>query len=109
MKHKHDGKPSQPMPAPQAPRVVIEFPQEGEVVTSSEYTFRIAVPFAADKVELSLTGGDWQPCREAVGLWWFDWDGYQPGKYSAKARMVRDGKTIDSSERRFTVESEFGK
>ena len=84
--------------------VIIPCPKEQEVLSHPTYTFQIAVCEPAAGVMLSIDQGEWQPCREALGLWWFDWSGYAPGQHRAVARMrMPDGTTNMSAARYFEV------
>ena len=60
-----------PKAAP-TPAVQLDYPQPGEAVAPGHYAVRVA---AAPEVvvEVAVDGGPWQPCREAVGYYWFDW------------------------------------
>ncbi|MBI4347614.1 MAG: hypothetical protein HY553_12220 [Elusimicrobia bacterium] len=75
------------------PAVRVEYPQEGEAVAPPAYTFRVAALPEANSVEVSVDGGDWRPCRESVGLWWFDWADYAPGPHSLVA-LSRVGTSV---------------
>ncbi|MBI4397118.1 MAG: hypothetical protein HY548_08490 [Elusimicrobia bacterium] len=93
--------------------VVIDYPVEGEIITSQRYTLRFGaspipqtgtVPGGADKVEVSIDGRDWQPARESAGYWWFDWSGYSAGPHTIEARIPTGGKRYAKSKpRQFTV------
>jgi hypothetical protein len=86
-----------------AKAATVDFPREDEVIVSSDYTFRVDAP-GAWSVELSVNGGDWQPCREAVGYWWFDWKA-SPGSHEITARARKaNGRPAKSQPRRFSVE-----
>ncbi|MDE2314522.1 MAG: hypothetical protein KGL04_10175 [Elusimicrobia bacterium] len=85
--------------------VRVDYPQNAEIVLSPYYTYRISVttPEAA-KVALSINGGDWLACRESLGFWWFDWQGYKPGAHVATARAdKKNGRFAISAPRRFKV------
>lgn len=84
--------------------VTVDYPKEGELITSPDYVFRIgARPTHA--VEISIDGGEWQPCRQAGGYWWFDWSGYKAGKHQAAARIQpENGDKATLETRRFRVE-----
>ena len=86
--------------------VRVDFPQAGEIVTARQYTIRLGAIDAA-KAEVSIDNGSWQPCRFAVGYFWYDWAFYEPGKHTIKARVgTRDGHTIASPLRAFLVRFE---
>lgn len=84
--------------------VVVDFPQEGEVVISPEYTLRIGASADAALVEVSIDGGAYQPCRSAVGFWWFDWAGYTKIAHKVSAKVTtHSGGTAFSEPRKFSV------
>lgn len=86
------------------PAVSIECPCDGEAVARPFYTFKI-VADSATGVEVSIDQGDWMPCREALGLWWFDWSGFDAGEHELTARThIGDGLKISSAPRHFRVE-----
>jgi hypothetical protein len=86
------------------PDVLIDYPQHGERIVSSNYTFRIGAR-TAGPVEISIDGNEWLPCRQAGDHWWYDWAGYRPGKHKAVARIQsQSGPTATSETRRFLVE-----
>lgn len=64
----------------------MDYPQEGELITSPSYTFRIDA--AAPRVEIAIDGGDWTPCRRSDDYWWFDWSGYESGRHQAIVRSA---------------------
>lgn len=85
--------------------VLVEYPVEDEKITGNSYTFRVAATPGAKAVELSIDKGDWRPCREAAGFWWYDWSGFQDGEHEATARThVGDAISVNSATRRFTVQ-----
>ncbi len=97
-----------PAPKPRAAKapkkqVVIDHPIEGEIIRSHTYTFRIgATP--TDRVEVSIDGKEWRPCRPSVGYWWFDWSGYNAGPHRIKARIPGAGnRFVASKPRQVTV------
>lgn len=65
---------------------VIDYPLEGETVTAGEYTMRVTAPPQASRVELSIDGGDWEPCRLTDGRWWYDWRSFREGPHDVIAR-----------------------
>lgn len=84
--------------------IYIDYPAVGEVVASSDYTFRLSVPADVSYVEISVDRGPWQPCRNACGFWWADRSDLQPGAHTVSARAVtREGEPVNSLIRRFTV------
>ncbi len=82
------------------PSVSVVHPDEKETVSHTNYTFQVAVAEPAESVEICIDGGDWQPCRESIGLWWYDWTGYHASEHRALARLRRPDGTIASSEPR---------
>lgn len=86
------------------PAVRIDYPREGERLSHPSYTLRVAALPEARDVEVSIDGGQWRPCREALGLWWYDWSDYGPGEHTLQARSrIADGVSATSEPRRFTV------
>jgi hypothetical protein len=84
--------------------VWIEFPQEGETIAHARYTFQVCACASAMTVEVSVNGGPWLPCRESMGLWWFDWEDCADGEHAAAARIHKErGQTAESEPRRFSV------
>ena len=88
--------------AAKAPAVVLEYPQAGEAVRTGHYAVRIAAKPEA-LVELSVDGGPWQPCREAVGYFWFDWTPSEAGRHTLVARSKNGGPRASTSEERTVV------
>ena len=86
-----------------APSVAIEYPKQDEVVRHPEYTVRICAREHADAVEVAFDQGDWQPCREALGFWWFDWKGFDSGEHEIVARSRKNGLNSRSEAREFFV------
>lgn len=78
------------LPAAQT-RLVLDYPQAAETVLSRQYTLRLSAPEGAPSVEVSIDGGEWRPCRFAVGHWWYDWENYTEGSHQLRARAKRDG------------------
>lgn len=68
----------------------IDYPQENEKIVSNSYTFRVAAPVDAPKVELSVDGGEFQPMRQAAGFWWYDW-AVTVGRHQAVVRIHPEG------------------
>lgn len=84
--------------------VKVEFPQENEAVARPHYTVRVAAPVEQTRVEMSVNGAEWLPCREAVGLWWYDWAGFEPGLHLLTARVIdQNGEVLGEVERRVVV------
>ncbi len=99
--------------APKAPKttkivnteeyVVVDYPKNLETITASQYTVRIGASDCTG-VDISINDQPWQPCRHAVGYWWFDWHNYQPGTHQLVARMhKRNGEYLISKRRRCKV------
>ena len=87
------------------PAVRVEYPGEGEVIVQKSYTFHIAASPGAVGVEVSINQGDWIACREASGLWWYDWSAFEKNDYEVVARVrMCDGLTNSSAPRRFSVD-----
>lgn len=84
--------------------VRIEFPEHCERIGYPAYTFKIAAAEGVKRVSLCIDGGDWLPCRESGGRWWFDWAGFQNGEHEAVARLeLADGRLAHSEPRWFMV------
>lgn len=81
--------------------IQLDYPQLGETVVSPQYTFRIGAE-GAPAVEISINDGPWQPCRESVGFWWYDWRPDASGPCTAVARRA-DGIPAQTAPRRFQV------
>ena len=93
-----------PRVAQSRPAVRVECPSEGEAISRPEFTFHIAAMSGAQGVDVSIDAGDWMSCRESLGLWWFDWSGYNTGSHTLLARTrMADGVASHSIPRRFTV------
>lgn len=75
-------------------QISIDFPQEGETLWNPYYCVRVGTTLSGS-VEISIDGGDWQPCRESVGYWWFDWTA-SAGEHTLQARIASNGKTKKS-------------
>ncbi|HAM36570.1 MAG TPA: hypothetical protein DEB40_14760 [Elusimicrobia bacterium] len=110
MRHKEhtqtSGSKTEPMTETVPHAVMLDYPTEGEVITSASYTFRISAPKNGDKIEVSINQGEWLPCRQEGGYWWYDWSGYEPGEYQIRARMhAADGKMKLTMLRRFDVKT----
>lgn len=86
------------------PAVQIKCPREGEEIAQPSYTFQLAAKPGTEGVEVSIDQGEWLPCREALGLWWYDWSGFDKGEHELAARARRsDGIAPRSSTRLFSV------
>ena len=87
--------------------VAIDYPAEGEVITSSRYTVRISTGIPAARVDVSIDGGIWKPCRESVGNWWFDWERIKAKTHELHARVrARDGTLHVTPVRKFIVKQQ---
>lgn len=85
--------------------VVIDYPEQNEKVTAPAYTLRIGALAGARKVEVSIDDRAWQPCRPAVGYWWFDWAGYDSGRHEVACRaQLADGRVVEAESREFLVD-----
>lgn len=91
-----------PQATQSGPAVRVLYPKEGEVITSPTYTFHIGAIPEANNVEVSIDQGDWKPCRQALGLWWYDWADYEPGYHVLLARTrIGNDMTATSAQRQF--------
>lgn len=80
--------------------VQVKYPRAGETVFRPSYSVQIETSPDPVRVELRINDADWRPCREALGLWWFDWSGFEPGAHRLVARvMTQDGDVLESIER----------
>jgi len=86
-------------------KTAVDFPQEGESVSSPHYTFRIRAALNAEKVEVCVDGSPWQLCRYSAGFWWYDWAGYSAGEHELVARILPfDSRNYILKTRRFRVD-----
>ena len=85
--------------APKAPAVLLDYPRAGETVLPGHYAVRVAAKPEVT-VEVSVDGAPWQPCREAVGFYWFDWTPATPGEHTLVARAKNGGPRYSVSEER---------
>ncbi|MDQ7773077.1 MAG: hypothetical protein RDU13_06085 [Elusimicrobiales bacterium] len=89
--------------APATEYVVLDYPKNLETITSRHYAVRIG---SCDCVgmDISIDDQPWQPCRWAVGYWWFDWNNFAPGTHQLVARMHKsNGDYVLSKRRRCKV------
>lgn len=85
-------------------KISLDYPQEGERITGSHYSFRIKGIRDVGRIEVSIDSGPWEPCRHASGYWWFDWEGFPEGCHQAVVRgRTKDGRALNSRPRRFAV------
>lgn len=90
--------------APSRPGVRVQCPAEGEEICGTVYSFNIAAAPGILGVDISIDQGDWLPCREALGLWWYDWTGFAKGEHRIEARaFIGEGIMASSSPRLFTA------
>ncbi len=83
--------------------VVVDYPKNLENITSRNYSVRIGASDCTG-VDISVNDQPWQPCRYAVGYWWFDWNNFQPGTHQLVARLhKRSGEYLISKRRRCKV------
>jgi len=92
---------------PKTPRksaIHVKYPRAGETVSRPSYAVQVEAPPQPVRVELRVNASDWLPCREALGLWWYDWAGFEPGNHRLVARvMTEDGDLLESIEREILV------
>jgi len=65
--------------------VVIDHPQNGEILNSNYYTLRIGASSA--KAQIAIDGSDWMDCRCAAGYFWYDWTDISQGSHKLTARI----------------------
>jgi len=92
-----------PKPPKQKRYVQVDYPMEDEMIASHFYSFRISAS-PTERVEISIDGEEWLPCRQSVGYWWFDWCHFSAGPHSLRARIPSAGtRELKSKPRQFTV------
>ncbi len=80
--------------------VHVKYPRAGETINRPSYAVQVEAPSKPVRVELRINASDWLPCREALGLWWYDWTGFEPGNHALVARVTtQDGDVLESVER----------
>ncbi len=81
--------------------VVVDHPRNLEnVTTGTTYAVRIGTSCCTG-VDISINDQPWQPCRHAVGYWWFDWTNFPAGTHQLVARMHKpNGEYLISKRRR---------
>lgn len=85
--------------------LTVDYPRPNETITSDNYTFRIVAMPGVKKVEISVDGAPWQPCRQSEGSFWYDWSGYRSGEHEVAARVqLADGPFHTTGSRFFNVE-----
>ena len=77
---------------------ILDHPQQGERITAPHYTFRVGTSGDIARVEISINKGPWQPCRNSVGYWWYDWSGYTGGRYQAVVKAQTRADQVFTSE-----------
>lgn len=83
----------------------VDYPQQGERVTSPQYTLRLSAPQNAKSVQVAIDDGPWQYCRQSNGYWWYDWSGYQDGEHEIVARVeTSEGARVSSEPHEFFVQ-----
>lgn len=86
------------------PKPIVDYPQAGETIAYPQYTARVAASATATAVDVSIDKGPWQPCRQELGLWWYDWSGYASGDHEIVARTKgRNGRWLISPSNRFKI------
>ncbi|OGS37367.1 MAG: hypothetical protein A2506_04250 [Elusimicrobia bacterium RIFOXYD12_FULL_66_9] len=93
-------------PAPKAGlKVVIDYPQAGEIVRPGHYSIRLTVP-GAEQAQVRFDGGEWHVCRESLGHFWHDW-APQAGRVCVESRArVGKGRWSAMAERDVVVTAE---
>lgn len=92
----------QPRPPAPAGRITLDHPAENETIGKSHYAVRITTS-DCERVEISIDGGGWTPCRNSAGHWWHDLYGLNAGEHKLAARMHNAGAAA-SAARKFKVE-----
>ncbi len=83
--------------------VVVDYPKNLETITARHYAARVGASECTG-VDISVDDQPWQPCRYAVGYWWYDWQDYQPGTHQIVARMHKhNGEYLISKRRRCKI------
>lgn len=84
----------------------IEYPRQHETITSAGYSIRIAAMPGAKKVEVSIDGGAWEPCRQAEDAFWYDWFLFGSGEHELIARLpLANGQFLLTKPRLVTVQT----
>lgn len=65
----------------ETPYVVIDYPQENEVITSTQYEIRVGSNASTNSARVKIDGGNWSQCYQASGYWWFHWEFYANGPH----------------------------
>ena len=83
---------------------VLDYPVQGDTISGRDYTVRISAPEGTKLVEVAVDQGQWKPCRQAAGYWWYDWSGYEAGEHEIVARSnTPEGRTLRSEPHEFLV------
>lgn len=83
--------------------VLLDHPKNLENITSREYTIRISAT-DCNGVDISIDDQPWQPCRNSVGYWWYDWFDFTTGTHQIVARLNKNnGEYLLSKRRRCKV------
>jgi hypothetical protein len=91
------------MKTKQKEALTIEWPAKGEIVGSAFYEIEV-VDGSAAKVELSIDGSAWNPCRFSNGHWNYSWTDYRSGDHEIRAQAVdRDGQVCACQARKVKV------
>ncbi|MCR4294524.1 MAG: hypothetical protein NUW21_03245 [Elusimicrobia bacterium] len=89
---------------PSRPGVGVQCPAEGEEIAGATYSFNIKAAPGTLGVDISIDQGEWLPCREALGLWWYDWTGFAKGGHRIEARaFIGEGIMAGSPPRHFSA------
>jgi hypothetical protein len=85
--------------------VIVDYPKEMEIITSSHYTLKFGSSDETRTVEVSIDGGPWRECRKTGHYFWFDWTNYMSGRHEiiARARLL-DGDVEETAPRHVRVE-----
>src|SRR2546426_249189 len=65
--------------------LIIQSPRSHERIIGRAYDIRVAA-CAASRVEVSINGSPWQPCRVGREGWSFPWSGFDPGDYMIRVQ-----------------------
>lgn len=86
-------KASKPRLSPVKHQISIDHPSHGDSIPRCHYAVRISCS-APGRAELSINGGPWMSCREAVGFRWFDWNPAESGEHVLAARLLDDSGAV---------------
>jgi hypothetical protein len=68
-------------------KINIDHPSHNDSISRHHYAVRISCA-APGRAELSVNGGPWMSCREAVGFCWFDWCPSDSGQHVLAVRLL---------------------